>query len=105
MTMKNLTILLFLTLLCTSCRTVFFGDAKVKDGRVGCEEKCAEWGMELVGMVAMGEYTDGCICQKKNEDLSVEEVGKTIIIAGSAVYGGAAVMDQMERDEQKRSGN
>ena len=45
--------------------TSFEGPAKVKDGPAGCRAVCDGWGMELAGMVKMGEYSDGCICQVK----------------------------------------
>ena len=43
--------------------THFEGAPKVKDGPAGCKAACAAWGMDLAGMVKMGEYSDGCICQ------------------------------------------
>lgn len=43
--------------------THFYGSAKVEKGPRGCSDQCQAWGMELVGMVKMGEYSDGCICQ------------------------------------------
>jgi hypothetical protein len=52
--------------------------------------------MELVGMVALGEYSDGCICRKKDEKLSMQDIGETFILA-SAGSGAAppAVMAHM----------
>jgi hypothetical protein len=47
---------------CGGCETSFQGDAKVADGPQGCVKKCASWNLEFVGMVAMGDYSDGCIC-------------------------------------------
>ncbi len=29
-----------------------------------CELQCRDWGMQLDGMVAMGEYSSACICKK-----------------------------------------
>jgi len=45
------------------CTTVFTGAAKVTNGPAGCRASCDAWGMDLAGMVKMGEYSDGCICQ------------------------------------------
>jgi hypothetical protein len=45
------------------CTTVFRGEPKVPNGVSGCKAICSSYGMELTGMVAMGEYSDGCICQ------------------------------------------
>ncbi len=47
------------------CTTSFYGAAKVPNGPTGCKAVCAGWEMELAGMVKMGEYSDGCICQVK----------------------------------------
>jgi hypothetical protein len=38
--------------------TSFEGAPKVPNGATGCRAQ----GMELAGMVFMGEYSDGCIC-------------------------------------------
>ncbi len=43
--------------------TQFRGASTVKDGPTGCKAACDAWGMDLAGMVKMGEYSDGCICQ------------------------------------------
>lgn len=46
--------------------TRFHGGSRVPNGPAGCKAVCDGWGMELAGMVQMGEYSDGCICQVKN---------------------------------------
>src|SRR4051812_2997039 len=58
-----------LVLLTAGCvmPTRFTGEPKVLNGPAGCQIKCASWGMELVGMVVMGEYSDGCICQVRGK--------------------------------------
>ena len=43
--------------------TSFTGESMVVNDPAGCKVTCEGWGMELVGMVKMGEYSDGCICQ------------------------------------------
>ena len=45
------------------CFAQFTGAAKVKNGPAGCRSACEGWGMDLAGMVKMGEHSDGCICQ------------------------------------------
>jgi hypothetical protein len=45
------------------CITQLAGTPKVQNGPAGCKKVCDEWSMDLVGMVKMGEYSDGCICQ------------------------------------------
>ncbi len=50
-------------LVLAGCATQFTGDPKVPNGPHGCMSICQSWGMQLVGMIQMGEYSDGCICQ------------------------------------------
>ena len=70
--------------------TKFYGDAKVDKGPAGCKAACDAWGMELAGMVKMGEYSDGCICQVK---------GKTVTssAAAAAIPAITGVVMQMRR--------
>ena len=51
-------------LLLTGCVTEFMGDAYVS--RDKCEKWCKDVGLECTGMMALGEYTSGCICTKPN---------------------------------------
>jgi hypothetical protein len=46
-----------------SCATNFTGSPHVENGRAGCEAKCRGQGMELAGMVYLGEYSSGCVCE------------------------------------------
>ena len=101
--MKRLLLWIFITLELTGCApqyTTFEGGAKVKDGPSGCEAKCKEWGMELVGMIALGEYSDGCICKKKNSQLSVRDVGETVILSSSGSGGGTVGVETARRMEE-----
>ena len=86
---------LALALAASGCYTVFIGEAKVPEGRRTCEKYCGLAGMELTGMVFMGEYTDGCICEVRREGSSA---------AGGGAAGGAsaaAVMEQMRRNSRQ----
>ena len=67
----------------SGCATTFYGSSNVSDGPSGCKAKCSSWGMELAGMVAMGEYSDGCICQVPSAQKPVSGVSGT----GPAVAG------------------
>lgn len=91
-----------LVLLLTGCATYtnFTGSAKINGGPSGCEAKCKERGMELVGMVVLGEYTDGCICKKKGSQLSMQDIGEAVILS-SAGSGGGAVGVQRHRDRER----
>lgn len=48
---------------CAQKKTKFLGEARMSPAK--CEAKCVGWDMELQGMVAMGEYSDACVCKKK----------------------------------------
>ena len=82
--MKQLFIVSILSIFIAGCVTAFYGDAKVKDGPAGCEAKCSQWGMDFIGMVSLGEYTDGCICKKRGEKLSMQDIGDSVIISSAA---------------------
>jgi hypothetical protein len=59
-------------------------------------QKCREWGQEFVGMVAMGEYSDACICRVQGKAVALED-------ASSATTAAAAgVMMQMQRAQQQQ---
>ena len=101
-TMRNL-LLVALTLIACACTpiTAFYGDPKVPEGPSGCEAICTAWNMELVGMVALGEYSDGCICQKKGSEVSLQDVGQVVILSSLGVSGAVvgAEMDARKRRE------
>jgi hypothetical protein len=83
-------------LLLTGCATSFTGDAKVPHGVAGCRAKCEAWGLEFIGMVAMGEYSDGCICREKGKALSLVDVnGGVAAAAGVAMQVRRAQQQQM----------
>src|SRR5204862_7346202 len=55
-------------------------------GAAGGRAICASYEMELAGMVALGEYSDGCIC---------EVPGKRASVAGASGPAAVAVMGDM----------
>jgi hypothetical protein len=57
------TLMLVIAAVASGCATHFTGAPKVTNGPAGCKATCDGWQMDLVGMVKMGEYSDGCICQ------------------------------------------
>jgi hypothetical protein len=77
--------LLFLMLSCVP--TSFYGSPKVANGAAGCKAICASYGMQLAGMVALGEYSDGCIC---------EVAGARSAAAAGSAGAAAAVMTAMQ---------
>jgi hypothetical protein len=83
------------------CATSFTGGAHVEDGRNGCERKCKGQGMEVTGMVYMGEYSDACICSVPGQTSSRRT---RVMVGAAAVAGGAAgvVMQMRAQDDQQR---
>lgn len=79
----------------SGCATFFSGSPNVSNGPAGCREKCSKWGMELVGMVAMGEYSDGCICQVPGGQKSATQ---DVAGAGAAVAGVEVHRQMLERN-------
>jgi hypothetical protein len=108
--------ILMLVLACSGlvgCATSFTGEAHVEGGPSGCEKKCESWGMDFTAMVAMGEYSDACVCRVRRPQLpaapapapatpapaSSADSNDAEVVA--AVTGGAAgVIMQMEHDRR-----
>ena len=75
------------------CATSFTGDAHVEGGPSGCKTKCQDWGMDFAGMVAMGEYSDACICHVRGKEASATPSEDLAAVAG----GATGVILQMRR--------
>jgi hypothetical protein len=85
----------------SACATSFTGSAHVEDGRAGCERKCKGQGMELAGMVYMGEYSDACVCSTPGQTSSKN--ADFLASAGAVAGGSSGVVMQMQRQaEQQR---
>jgi hypothetical protein len=84
-------------------RTAFLGEPKVPGGATGCRAMCSAQGMELAGMVFMGEYSDGCICVLPGQNQATVLPGA----AAAAGAAGAGVRTQMddEEEESRRQSN
>ena len=78
-----------------ACATSFTGEAHVEGGRSGCAAKCQAWGMDLTGMVAMGEYSDACVCRLKGAQAQAADESA---VAGGTV--GVALQMQAQRRNQ-----
>ena len=84
----------------TGCATSFTGSPHVENGRSGCESKCKGQGMEVAGMVYMGEYSSACVCEVPGQHASQRRV---LVGASGAVAGGVAGVEmQRQREEQNR---
>ncbi|MBK7586076.1 MAG: hypothetical protein IPI67_38565 [Myxococcales bacterium] len=96
-------LLLALALLIIDCTppTEFKGEPKVAGGRTGCVAKCNAQGLELAGMVFMGEYSDGCVCRVKGSAAPppTDQAGATLG-AGAAAAG--VVMARRAREAAAR---
>lgn len=82
----------------TGCATSFTGSAKV-EGPKECREVCDKWGMDLAGMVAMGEYTNGCICRIKGERLSLNDIAGTMLLSSAGSAGGSAAVYMQNQED------
>jgi hypothetical protein len=86
-----------IAIVASGCTTVFKGSAQVPGGRPGCERVCADWRMELVGMVQMGGYSDGCICQVPGKQVSSA--------AGAAAAQACVAAFEAERQNDQARGD
>jgi hypothetical protein len=82
------------------CATSFTGSAHVPGGPAGCREVCGAYGMDLAGMVAMGEYSDGCICKVRGQTALDEST--RIAVAGAAPAAVGVVMAMRAREQQQQ---
>lgn len=84
------------------CATSFTGNAHVENGRAGCEEKCKGQGMQVAGMVYLGEYSSACVCEVPHGSASSS---RREFLLGSAGSAGAAVgvVMQMRSQQQRQS--
>jgi hypothetical protein len=99
--MKPLLAALALSLAACQTPTVFHGQPTVPQGPTTCEARCSSWGMELVGMVSMGEsYTDGCICAVPDQD--GEAVRNASVAIAGATAGVEVMRQQNEADDARR---
>ena len=63
-----------------------------------CQAICSSWGMELSGMVSMGErYSDGCICSLPGKQVSPAAAATASQIAATGV-----MVQEEEREAARR---
>lgn len=84
----------------SACATSFTGSAHVENGRQGCEAKCKGQGMELAGMVYMGEYSDACVCSLPGGTASANQ--RLLAVAPAVAGGSAGVAMQMQRQAEQQ---
>ena len=83
----------------TGCATSFTGSPHVEDGRKGCDIKCSKQGMEVAGMVYMGEYSSACVCAVPGQSASR---GRLLLAAAGAAAGGVAGVEMQRQAAQRR---
>lgn len=101
--LKVMTMVLLAAPVAMGCATSFTGSAHVEDGRAGCEAKCRGQGMQVAGMVYMGEYSSACVCEVPGSAASGR---RQQLLASSASAAGAAagVVMQMRRQQDNNNG-
>ncbi|MDR3607616.1 MAG: hypothetical protein P4M08_09575 [Oligoflexia bacterium] len=82
-------------LLPSSCATSFTGDAHI--GRKDCVEKCEKWGMQLTGMVAMGEYSNACVCKVSGGATSLLDSDDGRLLSSAATVTAGTVGVELQR--------
>jgi hypothetical protein len=90
-------------LVCTTlgCATSFTGSPHIEGGRNGCEAKCRGQGMQISGMVYMGEYSSACVCEVPRTTGSSGD--RTLLGSAGGVSGGAVgVIMQMRRQQEQQ---
>jgi hypothetical protein len=94
--LKKIKILAFLLLTC-GCATNFTGSAHIS--KKDCTEKCSSWGMTLVGMVAMGDYSDACVCKNAGTNAQSDTNGEFLMSSAATSAGAAGVLMQRRKAE------
>src|SRR5437660_8917930 len=82
------------------CATSFTGSAHIEGGRNACEAKCRGQGMQIAGMVYMGEYSSACVCEVPR---TTGSSGRLELMGAAGASGAAAgVVMQMARARQQQ---
>lgn len=110
--MRRVAMVLFAVGYAGCAPTRFYGSPRLENGPAGCRASCDAWGMELGGMVKMGEYSEGCICLVKPDAKPPPPASETPAprsdastplgaTAGGAIAAAAGVYLQMLEAEQQ----
>ncbi|UQA59938.1 hypothetical protein [Polyangium aurulentum] len=94
--MRSVLLLLMIWLPGCTTATIFTGSAKIEGGAPACAAKCSSWGMEMSGMIAMGDYSEACVCHVPGKAVSQADVAAT-------AAGAAGVTMQLQRDQQAQA--
>jgi hypothetical protein len=96
---KGVPVVVSLGLLLAGCATSFTGSPHVENGRSGCELKCKGQGMEVAGMVYMGEYSSACVCEVPGQHAS----RRRLLLGTSGAVAGAAAGVEMQRQQAQQN--
>lgn len=80
--------------LLAGCQTQFLGDPHISINT--CQARCTSSGMQMSGMVYMGEYSSACICEPPKPNASAPAA------AAGAMGATAGVVMQMRRQQQQQ---
>jgi hypothetical protein len=85
--------------------TSFRGEAHVPGGPSGCVAQCNAWRMELVGMVSIGEYSDGCICRvpQQRGPGATGSSSEDGAVSGAAAAGAGVFVAMQEAERQRQA--
>jgi hypothetical protein len=79
-------VLVVVALVASGCVTSFTGRPTIQAGPEGCKAVCDGWGMELAGMVQMGEYSNGCVCAVKGKPMAAVDAAGGALPAVAGVW-------------------
>ncbi|MBI2522036.1 MAG: hypothetical protein HYV97_16585 [Bdellovibrio sp.] len=99
-TIQQMFMIFMMLFLAIGCATSFTGSAHIE--KKLCQNKCQESGMDLAGMVFMGEYSSGCICRIPNKT-SMRQSQETEFMAAAGSSAAAGVMMQMQREAERQN--
>ena len=92
--MKKVVLLIAGIIAMAGCTTRFTGDAHITPQQ--CIQKCTNWGLEMSSMIAMGEYSDACVCSKKGQKTSA-------VSSGAGAVGVVMQMREQQRQQQQNA--
>jgi hypothetical protein len=79
-----------------AAKTEFHGQPQITGGPAQCMSMCAQWGLDFAGMVAMGEYSTGCVCRARGAAAAADNE----LFAAVGVGAAAGVRMQMDAQEE-----
>jgi hypothetical protein len=69
----------------------------IPEGPSGCSVKCKGWNQEMVGMVAMGDFAEACVCAVPGKSASTLQSGA---VAAMEMTAAGVVASQQQQQAQ-----